>query len=56
MLDYNKAILLNANNMNYYLRRGELKIKVGEELSGCLDIKKYRELRVEPNPVENNCY
>ena len=42
MDDYNKAIELNPINKDYYLHRGQLKIKLGQKDGGRLDLNKYK--------------
>ena len=44
ILDYNKAIELDPNNSNSYIKRGFAKYQMGLKDSACLDFSKAGEL------------
>ena len=48
LIDFDKAISIDATKADYYLHRGELKIKLGLKESGCADLKKCKELGGTP--------
>jgi tetratricopeptide (TPR) repeat protein len=54
LLDYTRAIKLKPTAKDYYLRRGELKMKLGKKKEGKVDLTKYDVLNAAPSSSTPN--